>query len=231
MADAKAMAAAISRILDVDPPSTAQKEAFRLKCHIRTIEKAVAAEKVKRGLPAAPPPGVRPVPGPPPSAGSPAGGGEKSPIDKVKEAAGGGAEKPPAGGGAPPPPPPDPKADGKKRDAEFAVREIGRLKGVAVALGGVAVGIPIDDPILEEEAELSGMAKNAIEDSAEEVAEYLRAKTGGGPVFLLSILAIDVIASALALWRRKTEVVKTAGPSKDGRPPIKKEIEGKAEAK
>ena len=206
MLDQRALALAVLRILD--KKSTTAKEAARLKCHVRTIERAVSAKKKAPDRPpdAAPLPADRPAPLPPEDAGTSEGGDNDEDVEAVIKAAEG--EKKPA---ATPPaavPPVTPEEDGKKRDADYAIREYKMAKAVLAGLGGLVAGLDLDDPKLEEAAELSGLAEDALRENPEQTADALRKITGGGPWFLLGVLALDAAASGVAIWKHRSKLKK-----------------------
>lgn len=207
MIDEKKKAAAVARILS--RASTAAKEAFYLKCDVRTIERAVSKARLEAGAarPATPPPGASPPPPPPPPAAAPDNGGKNTVLAKVLDAADGGTSGPPPSNSPPPPPEkkPTPEEETKKRDVDFALGQMRELKETGTGLSALLMRIPLSDERVEEAAELSWFAENSIENNAAQVAEWFRAATKGGPWLLILILVVDVVASAMAMMELNQE--------------------------
>lgn len=206
MLDARTVELAVARMLHPDPAkrSTPKKEAERLKVDIRTMERH--REKARKAAAAAAP-SAAPSPSDTPAKVSPdpvvpSGDGDKdAAVDAVLKAADG--EKKPAATTPAPTPPVTAEEDGKKRDADYAIREYKMAKAVLAGLGGLAAGIDLDDPKLEEAAELSGLAEDALRENPEQTATALRKITGGGPWFLLAVLGLDAAASGVAIWKHR----------------------------
>lgn len=217
----RAKALAVARILT--GASTAQREALRLKVHLRTVERWVAERRAAAAVapkPTAPPspapPDASPDAAPPENAGPAGPAAENTELKRVLEAAGGpqaaAAASPPAqkpaaagwGGGAAEKPA-DAKEDGRRRDAEEALKYLASIKAAAVGLGGMMVGVPLTDERLEEASELSFFAEMAVEENAEDVGAIVREKLRAGPWVVVAILLLDLLASLWMTWKLAKE--------------------------
>jgi len=208
----KAKALALGRILS--GLSSPLKEAGRLGVNLRTVERWVAAKRAAAaaGSPAAPPPGDPPDTGAPENAAVPPEKAEKTELDTVLEAARGqeaaaapAKPAPRTGWGPQKAAADEAKEDGRRRDAEEALKYLSSIKGTVVGLGGYMLGVPLTDERLEEHSNLSFFAEMAVEENAEDVGEIVREKLRAGPWVVIVILLLDLLASLWMTWKLAKE--------------------------